>query len=528
MPSGDFNQGNDPSSTSSTPEGPGGPVIRRGTQAQVPLKMAIIGGGKACDDLLTLLIEEHVSPLNIEILGVSDPNPEAPGMIHARRLSIYTTPDFRQLYELSDLNFLIELTGSNKVREQIIKTKPLEVSFMDHRSSRLLWDLLQINTEKYQLQLEEIALQEEVRQHKEYLENILINSSDMIITTDLNRHIVTFNPAGERILGYSPEEMRGKKVEDLWINPEERERLLSEVYSKGAVDNFPTTLMSKNGQGVDISLSLSLLRDNTGQVIGTVGISKDITEENRLRCQLIENERLAAIGQTVAGLAHCIKNILNGLKGGSYLINVGLKRKENGLVSEGWQTVQKGISRISRLSLDMLNYSHDRKPDLQPTDPFLLAKENAEMVFQAAKMEGIEIILKGQEGPAVLLDPTQIGRALLNLIDNAVDACREKVYSDHEKPQVEVTVDRSARELRFIVRDNGMGMDQEVQSQLFKRFYSTKESGGTGLGLPVTQKIVAEHQGSLKWESIPGKGSAFSLLLPIYLQNSSTGKTSKQ
>ena len=89
-------------------------------------------------------------------------------------------------------------------------------------------------------------------------------------------------------------------------------------------------------------------------------------------------------------------------------------------------------------------------------------------------------------------------------------------------------MDRGDTEVRFVVRDNGMGMDTEVQSQLFKRFYSTKESGGTGLGLPVTQKIVTEHQGTLKWESIPGKGSAFSILLPIYLPDPSTRKTSKQ
>ena len=82
----EFNQGNNPTPNPSGPEGSGDPVIRRGTQARLPLKMGIIGGGKACDDLLTLLVEEHVSPLNIEILGVSDPNPEAPGMIHARRL----------------------------------------------------------------------------------------------------------------------------------------------------------------------------------------------------------------------------------------------------------------------------------------------------------------------------------------------------------------------------------------------------------------------------------------------------------
>jgi PAS domain S-box-containing protein len=528
MPLGDSNQIKSPAATSLTPEGSGSPPIRRGTQAQVPLKMAIIGGGKACDDLLTLLNEEHISPLNIEILGVSDPNPDAPGMVHARRLSIFTTPDFKQLYDLSGLNFLIELTGSNSVRELVIKTRPLEVSFMDHRSSRLLWDLLQINAEKFQLQLEEIALQEEVRRHKEYLENILFNSSDMIITTDLDRHIVTFNPAGERILGYSPEEVLGKKVEELWVNPEERERLLSKVYTKGSVDNFRTILIAKNGQGVEISLSLSLLRDTTGQVIGTVGISKDVTEENRLRRQLIENERLAAIGQTVAELAHCIKNILNGLKGGSYLINVGLKRGENGLIDEGWQAVQKGIFRITRLSLDMLNYSHERKPDLKPTDPFLLTKETTEIVFQTAHQEGIEISLRGQEGPLVLLDPTLIGRALLNLIDNAIDACREKVYLENEKPRVEVTVDRSEKEVCFIVQDNGMGMDREVQNQLFKRFHSTKESGGTGLGLPVTLKIITEHQGTLNWDSIPGKGSTFTILLPVYLPDSSTGKASKQ
>jgi signal transduction histidine kinase len=315
-------------------------------------------------------------------------------------------------------------------------------------------------------------------------------------------------------------------VEELWINPEERHRLLTEVYSQGAVNNFRTTLLAKNGQAVDISLSLSLLRDKTGKVIGTVGVSKDVTEENRLRRQLIENERLAAIGQTVAGLAHCIKNILNGLKGGTYLINVGLKRRDNPLMDEGWQTVQKGIARISRLSLDMLNYSHDRKPELQATDPYLLVKETIDLVAQAALQDGIEITLRGQEGFQVLLDPIQLGRALLNLIDNALDACREKIYNGQDTPGVEVSVERGVEEIRFIIRDNGIGMEREVQAQICKRFYSTKETGGTGLGLAVTQKIVSEHHGTLTWESLPGKGSAFSIVLPLKPPESSPEKTS--
>lgn len=502
-------------SSSPALESKGATRIRRGTQARVPLKMAIIGGGKACDDLLTLLAEDQVSPLQIEILGVADRHADSPGLVHARRLGIFTTPDFRKLYDLPGLNFLIELTGSNQVREEVIKTKPLEASFMDHRGARLLWDLLQIEADRFQLKCEEVALVEEVRRHKEYLENILTHSSDMIITTDLEGRIVTFNPGGERMMGYSQEEVLGRTVEEFWKNPDDRKRLMEAVQSRGAVNNFQATLITKNGQPVEISLSLSLLRNRNGQVLGTVGISKDVTEENRLRRQLIENERLAAIGQTVAGLAHCIKNILNGLKGGAYLITMGLKRDKKELVEEGWETVQKGVARINNLSLDMLSYCRERAPEYHLVDPLQLARDTVEMVAQAAGQEGIQVVAEGKEGLSVRVDPTQIGRALLNLVGNAIDACREKVYPEGESPLVELTVDRQGEKVLFMVRDNGHGMDEEVQSWLFTRFFSTKESGGTGLGLPVTQKIVTEHGGLLKVESHPGRGTTFSLLFPI-------------
>jgi len=495
-------------------ESKGATRIRRGTQARVPLKMAIIGGGKACDDLLTLLGEDHVSPLQIEILGVADRHTDTPGLVHACRLGIFTTPDFRKLYDLPGLNFLIELTGSNQVREEVMKTKPLEISFMDHRGARLLWDLLQIEADRFQLKCEEVVLEEEVRRNKEYLENILTHSSDMIITTDLEGRIVTFNPGGERMMGYSQEEVLGRTVEEIWKNPDDRKRLMEAVQSQEAVNNFQATLIAKNGQPVEISLSLSLLRNRNGQVLGTVGISKDVTEENRLRRQLIENERLAAIGQTLAGLFHCIKNILNGLKGGSYLVSTGLKRNRNELVEEGWQTVQKGIGRIQDLSLDMLNYCRDRTPEYQSTDPLQLARETVTLVAQTALQEGIAVQAAGQEGLRVYLDPVQIGRALLNLVTNAIDACREKAYPEPEKPLVEVLVNRGEKEIRFVVRDNGIGLEPEVRQGLFKRFFSTKESQGTGLGLPVTQKIVSEHGGRIQVESLPGGGSSFTISLP--------------
>ncbi|MFH1060732.1 MAG: PAS domain S-box protein [Pseudomonadota bacterium] len=742
-----------------------GAGLSRGAMANQPLKAAIIGGGRACENLLTILSQERLNLLNMEVLGVADPNPQAPGIERARQMGIFTTQDFTELYTLAGLNLLIELTGSVAVRERMIRTKPIAISSIDNRGARLLWDLVQIEIEKSQvehqaeeaikrerdwfhrildslpdqimvldrqmrivavnqtfsevsgldkdtvigqpchlvrfgrnepcaspdlacpftqvlktgqteslLQLrtgsqgctvyeeviatpilgedgqvehmvegvrdvtqrvrleselcqaeqnhrqlmdaaqdiivikdmqgrylyanpathqfsgltpeamrghtdfelfppglakamvaqddlvrlhrttlcfdemmrvegqerrfhtvrypifdqrgemvsvsimardvtQEKALQEEVRQSRDYMRAVLTNSSDMIITTDLTGAVVTFNPGGERMLGYTLEEVRGRDIAALWHEPERRRELMRQVRRHGAVNNFPATLVAKDGHQVEISLSLAQLRDGQGQVLGTVGISKDVTEENRLRHQVIENERLAAIGQTVAGLAHCIKNILNGLRGGSYLVDTGLKNSRSELVEEGWQSVKKNIARIGNLSLDMLNYCRERTPELQPCDPGELARAAVEMVAQTARMEGVAMEVEVQPGPPVLLDPGAMNRALVNLLGNAVDACLERDYPPDVKPLVRVLVRRKPGWLELAVADNGVGMPAEVRGNLFKRFYSTKDSRGTGLGLAVTQKIVGEHQGRMEVDSTPGQGSTFTMVL---------------
>jgi len=146
------------------------PVIRRGAQSRVPLKAAIIGGGKACDDLLILLSQERLKRLNMEIVGVADRTPTAPGIVRAKGMGIFTTDDFKKLYDIPGLNLLIELTGSKEVREQIIRTKPLDISSIDHRGARLLWDLVQIETEKQQVQREG---EQKLRQFLESAQDII-------------------------------------------------------------------------------------------------------------------------------------------------------------------------------------------------------------------------------------------------------------------------------------------------------------------------------------------------------------------
>ena len=128
--------------------------VRRGSKANVPLKAGIIGGGKACDNLLSILADDRMGALNLEILGVADPNPEAPGIQHANDLGIFTTTDFMDLYELSGLNLIIELTGVTAVRDKVAATKPSQVSTVDSLGARLLWDMFQLESEKLALERE--------------------------------------------------------------------------------------------------------------------------------------------------------------------------------------------------------------------------------------------------------------------------------------------------------------------------------------------------------------------------------------
>jgi signal transduction histidine kinase len=137
-----------------------------------------------------------------------------------------------------------------------------------------------------------------------------------------------------------------------------------------------------------------------------------------------------------------------------------------------------------------------------------------DVLSKSAAQEGIEMTTRGEEGPLFRLDPDAIGRALLNLITNAIDACREKSYKRHEKPQVSLRVKRQKGEIRFTVTDNGVGMAEGIQKKLFTRFFTTKDTGGTGLGLCVSQKIVQEHGGTITVDSAPGKGSTFNISLP--------------
>ncbi len=227
----------------------------------------------------------------------------------------------------------------------------------------------------------------------------------------------------------------------------------------------------------------------------------------------IQAERLAAVGQTIATLSHHIKNILQGIRGGSYLIDLGLNEKDESIVRRGWTIVEKNQTKIYNMVMDMLSFSKDREPALEPTDLNETVGDVVELMQSRAEELGVLLACKlCNTMPRVMIDPEGIHRAVLNIVTNAIDAC-EGAQDARVSIVNEWDAQKSAARIR--ITDNGVGIEETDIGSIFQIFASSKGSRGTGLGLPVSRKIIAEHGGTIAVASQPGQGSSFTIELPM-------------
>lgn len=236
-------------------------------------------------------------------------------------------------------------------------------------------------------------------------------------------------------------------------------------------------------------------------------------EESRYHQAMVQSERMAAIGQTIAALSHHIKNILQGLRSGGEIVNRGLAEKDDPMLRQGWKIVEKNQGRIYDMVMDMLSFSKDREPGLESTDVNKLVNEVLELAQARAQEMGVILESRLDASLAkVEVEPEALHRALLNVVCNAIDA-----VEDHENANVIVGTLQEAdgKWVRLEVDDNGPGIEPNLMQNLFKPFHSTKGARGTGLGLAVSRKILREHGGDILVHSQPGKGSKFTLRLPV-------------
>ncbi len=239
------------------------------------------------------------------------------------------------------------------------------------------------------------------------------------------------------------------------------------------------------------------------------GLAIENTEFLRAK---VQSERLAAIGETITILSHHIKNILQGLRGGSYLIDQGLRQNDAVIARQGWAALEKNQERIYGLVMDMLSFSKEREPNLELVELNQVVSEVLELIGQRAAELGIALEWTPDPRlPPIAIDAEGIHRAILNIANNALDACEGVAGA---RVLVSTTWDAAAQVAKVCVEDNGPGIPADELEAVFEPFASTKGARGTGLGLPVSRKTVREHGGDLHVESEPGRSARFVISLP--------------
>jgi signal transduction histidine kinase len=263
---------------------------------------------------------------------------------------------------------------------------------------------------------------------------------------------------------------------------------------------------------VDTHVSQGQFSPEDLKLMAAIGYQTGLAVENaRLMANQVQQERLAAVGQAIASLSHYIKNILQGIQGGSHAVESGLTRANMDAVSQGWDIVRRNLNRVNNLVLNMLSYSRQAPPNLVKTSVNTVIREVAELTQPFAREKKVTLTTKLDPAlPEISIDADGLHHACLNIINNAIEASPPLTG----KVEVSTRLSPAGDEVFITVADNGPGIPPAEELKIFQAFYSTKGQKGTGLGLAAAKKIVEEHDGRIVVKSLPGKGAAFTIQLP--------------
>jgi len=473
----------------------------------MPANTAIVGGGNGCKSILEMVQKGTLGQFRLRVLGVADIDPEAIGIQYARELGVpIVTTNYRELYEIDDLGVIIELTGDESVRDEIERTRPRHVRLIDHYGAHLFWEVSQA--------------EEAIIQQRQYLQNILDNSSVIIITTDMNDHVASFNLGAERSLGYRAGEVIGEPITVLYQDPTIQEEFLRLIMAGKAVQDHSFEMVCKDGKLLPVSLTLSQLRNPTGEMIGTVGISKDISHRKALMGQILQSERMAAVGRLASGVAHEINNplaIISEIAGflGEVLeddssAGHGILMRE---LEEALPKIRTQIKRGRDITYRLLQFARKTEMPIEFADVSDALTEILFFLKKECRLAGITIHQDFQPDlPKVALDETQLQEILMNLSKNAIDA-----LTGEGGGNLWLKARREAGKVVISVRDDGPGINDSIRDRLFDPFVSTKSiKQGTGLGLSICYAIVKRCDGEIRVLSEPGQGATFSVFLPAH------------
>ena len=399
---------------------------------------------------------------------------------------------------------------------------PLEISFsLTGKKNKTVIGVIRDLTERKKRE-------NEIREAKEFLENLFQTSTDAIMVTDAGGYITMVNGAMEGMVGYGREELLGMHTGRFTPRDEgvksQALKIMERLFNEGKVYGQESLWLKKDGQQIFVEFNLSLLKDKDGTIVGGVNFIRDVTEKKKMEQQLLQSEKLKSLGELAGGVAHDFNNILAAILGRVQLLRKQLapplgKTEKRGSAID----LEKGLEIIERASLDgaetvrriqeFCRRRGDQKDFVQVDLNELI--ENA-LEFTKVKWadevqsRGIKIeISKALSSlPPIMGSASELREVFTNLINNAVDALPRggeiRVQSGMNTEWVVITIE-----------DTGGGIPPSIKDRIFDPFFTTKGPQSTGLGLSVSYGIINRHHGTITAESMEGKGTAFTIKLPL-------------
>ncbi len=363
------------------------------------------------------------------------------------------------------------------------------------------------------------TMERNLREANEFLTNLIESSVDSIIVTDMKGNILIFNAGAERVLGYQSEEVIGKmNIRELYapgVAQEVMKKMRGPDYGGvGKLDSLRIVLRNKWGEWIDGDLSASLIYGTPGNEIGSIGIFKDLRErlkmEEKLRetqQQLVQSEKLAAMGRLTSQIAHELNNPIYGI-----MNTLELLKTEISPESKRRKILEMSLSETQRLAemlRNMLSFSKPEEEVRRPVDVNDLLESIVLLIDKQMREANVDIEKRfAKQIPKVMGSTNQLRQLLLNIMRNAREAMPQGGILSLETMSED-------KKVIIHIKDTGIGIPKEIQDKIFEAFFTTKEEvKGVGLGLSVCYGIIKDHGGEILVQSEEGRGSTFSVILP--------------
>ena len=500
-------------------------------------RIALVGGEEFCKDVLEkYLVARQLNDFAARIVAVADPDPQSPGILLAKKLGLVTVHDYHDLYEPQyQVKALVLMTPDEAILEDLLKTKPANIRLVAYQLSRLFWKAIDAEHQKLRLRNEEI-------------ETILNSIQDFIAVISPTMEIEEANQAFLEQIGYSKEEVIGRKCHDIFqkLNSPCDSNLISCPLNNAIQSRRPSqqvlTRVDREGRQYHVDVKIFPVWGNEGKISKFIEVSRDISDskkqeeemtrrlekmvEDRTRelkethSKFLHQDKMASLGKLSASVVHEINNPISGILNLVMLMNRmmeggTLQQKEMDQFSQYLRLMEAETRRISRIVSNLLAFSRHSKMEFGTVHLNQLIEKTLFLNANLLKLHSIKVEENlDPDLPPLMGSEDRLQQVFMNLISNAAEA----VEAGHGERRLSIVTKhlREKESVSVSFADTGVGIPQENLSKLFEPFFSTKKKGkGVGLGLSVAYGIIQEHGGSIQVQSEEGRGTTFTVELPL-------------